>query len=182
MKNGAGDANAIRFEDKKGEEQLWFHAQKDQLTEVENNETKWVGADRTKNVDGNEVNTIGKNRIESVTLNEIIKIAENRTRAVKGDDSLVVGGVKSDAVSSVYQMEAGLAIRLVCGESVLELLADGQVNITCKNINFTADKHAEINTPNGILDLNMEGGGPVAEASPDNKKSIDAAVQQIFKE
>ncbi|AVT17687.1 type VI secretion system tip protein VgrG, partial [Paracidovorax avenae] len=31
MKNGAGDANAIRFEDKKGAEQVWLHAQKDQL-------------------------------------------------------------------------------------------------------------------------------------------------------
>jgi type VI secretion system secreted protein VgrG len=37
------NANAIRFEDKKGEEQLWLHAEKDQLTEVENDEKKWVG-------------------------------------------------------------------------------------------------------------------------------------------
>ncbi|WP_250439226.1 type VI secretion system Vgr family protein, partial [Delftia tsuruhatensis] len=45
MKNGQGDANAIRFEDKAGQEQLWLHAQKDQLTEVENDEDKWVGND-----------------------------------------------------------------------------------------------------------------------------------------
>ncbi len=33
---GACDnANALRFEDKSGEEQLWLHAEKDQLTEVE---------------------------------------------------------------------------------------------------------------------------------------------------
>ena len=40
MKSGAGDANAIRFEDRKGAEQLWLHAQKDQLTEVEHDEDK----------------------------------------------------------------------------------------------------------------------------------------------
>jgi type VI secretion system secreted protein VgrG len=32
---GGTAANAIRFEDKMGEEQLWLHAEKVQLTEVE---------------------------------------------------------------------------------------------------------------------------------------------------
>lgn len=35
LHNSPGTANAIRFEDKAGQEQLWLHAQKDQLTEVE---------------------------------------------------------------------------------------------------------------------------------------------------
>ena len=38
--------NALRFADKKGSEQLWLHAEKDQLTEVEHDEDKWVGNDR----------------------------------------------------------------------------------------------------------------------------------------
>ncbi|WP_415842444.1 type VI secretion system tip protein TssI/VgrG, partial [Paracidovorax anthurii] len=58
MKNGAGDANALRFEDKKGAEQLWLHAQKDQLTEVENDEDKWVGQDRRKTIDRDETSVI----------------------------------------------------------------------------------------------------------------------------
>jgi type VI secretion system secreted protein VgrG len=41
-------ANALRFEDKRGEEQLWIHAEKNQDIEVENDETHWVGRDRTK--------------------------------------------------------------------------------------------------------------------------------------
>ena len=72
MKNGAGDANAIRFEDKKGEEQLWLHAQKDQLTEVENDETKWVGRDRDKTIDRDEFNTIHRDRTEIVDRNGVV--------------------------------------------------------------------------------------------------------------
>lgn len=49
-----GTANAIRFEDKKGSEQLWIHAEKNQDIEVENDETHWVGHDRTKTVDHDE--------------------------------------------------------------------------------------------------------------------------------
>jgi len=48
-KDGTADtANALRFEDKAGEEQVWLHAEKNMDTEVENNETHSVGSNRTK--------------------------------------------------------------------------------------------------------------------------------------
>ena len=90
MKNGAGDANAIRFEDKKGEEQLWLHAQKDQLTEVENDETKWVGRDRDKTIDRDEFNTIHRDRTEIVDRNEKINVHGWRTEEVDLDETLSV--------------------------------------------------------------------------------------------
>ena len=65
MAGAYGNANAIRFEDKKGEEQLWLHAEKDQLTEVEHDEDKWVGNDRRKTIDGNETTVVHKNRTET---------------------------------------------------------------------------------------------------------------------
>ncbi|MCG6118982.1 MAG: type VI secretion system tip protein VgrG, partial [Aquimonas sp.] len=43
-------ANALRFEDKRGEEQVWLHAERNQDIEVENDETHWVGRDRTKTI------------------------------------------------------------------------------------------------------------------------------------
>ncbi|MEN0107039.1 MAG: type VI secretion system tip protein VgrG, partial [Pseudomonas sp.] len=46
--------NEIRMEDKKGAEQLFIHAEKNQDIEVENDETHWVGHDRTKTIDHDE--------------------------------------------------------------------------------------------------------------------------------
>jgi type VI secretion system secreted protein VgrG len=89
-KNGAGDANAIRFEDKAGAEQLWLHAQKDQLTEVEHDEDKWVGNDRRKTVDGNETNVIHKNRTETVDIDETITVHGNRTETVDKDETITI--------------------------------------------------------------------------------------------
>ena len=43
--------NEIRFEDKKGSEQLYLHAEKNQDIVVENDETHFVGHDRKKKVD-----------------------------------------------------------------------------------------------------------------------------------
>lgn len=45
---GYGNANAFRFEDKKGAEEVWLHAEKDQRIEVEHDESHWVGHDRSK--------------------------------------------------------------------------------------------------------------------------------------
>ena len=90
MKNGQGDANAIRFEDKAGQEQLWLHAQKDQLTEVENDEDKWVGNDRRKTVDRDETSVIHRDRTETVGRNEKIDVHGWRTEVVDLDETLTV--------------------------------------------------------------------------------------------
>ena len=98
MKSGAGDANAIRFEDRKGAEQLWLHAQKDQLTEVENDEEKWVGQDRRKTVDRDEFNTIHRDRTEIVDRNEKITVHGWRTEEVDGDETITIHSNRKEVV------------------------------------------------------------------------------------
>ncbi|WP_375576633.1 type VI secretion system Vgr family protein [Paracidovorax oryzae] len=98
MKNGAGDANAIRFEDKKGAEQLWLHAQKDQLTEVENDEDKWVGQDRRKTIDRDETNVIHRDRTETVDRDEKITVHNNRTERVDHDETISIGDNRREDV------------------------------------------------------------------------------------
>ena len=51
---GTANFNEIRFEDKKGSEQVFIHAERNQDIEVENDETHWVGHDRTKTIDHDE--------------------------------------------------------------------------------------------------------------------------------
>jgi type VI secretion system secreted protein VgrG len=93
------NANALRFEDKKGEEQLWLHAEKDQLTEVENDETKWVGNDRQKTIDGNETTIVHKNRTETVDQNETVTVHQNRTETVDQNETITIGGNRSVTIS-----------------------------------------------------------------------------------
>jgi len=116
MKAETGDANAIRFEDKKGQEQLWLHAQKDQLTEVENDETKWVGRDRRKTIDRDELNHIQRDRTETVDRNETITvhgqrdeevdknetitIHQNRTRTVDLNETMSIGKTRNKSIGN----------------------------------------------------------------------------------
>ena len=98
MKNGPGDANAIRFEDKAGQEQLWLHAQKDQLTEVENDEDKWVGNDRRKTIDRDETNVIHRDRTETVDRDETITVHNNRTERVDHNEKISIGDNRNEDV------------------------------------------------------------------------------------
>ena len=92
---GGGGFNEIRFEDKKGSEELFFHAQKDHNIVVEN--------DRTKKVLKNETNTIKQDRSTTIQEgNDSYVVAKgnrtfkvdtgNETYAVKGTRDLTVTG------------------------------------------------------------------------------------------
>jgi type VI secretion system secreted protein VgrG len=84
------NANAIRFEDQKGQEELWLHAEKDQRIEVENDESHWVGRDRTKTIDRHETVQVKGNRTETVDLNETITVHQNRSETVDQDESITI--------------------------------------------------------------------------------------------
>ena len=74
MKGGTADSNEFRFEDKKGSEEIYLHAQKDHNIVVLNNETTKITANRTE--------TVGKD--------EDVKVDGKRTVTVKGDDGLTI--------------------------------------------------------------------------------------------
>lgn len=156
--------NEIRMEDKKGAEQLYVHAERNMDSVVEQNQTLSVGISRVK--------TVGM--VETVT------IGQDRLRSVRHRDILLVGGNKRDSVAGDYVMDAGDKIRLVCGDSVVELKADGTINISCTQFNIHASADGIINT-GGKLDLNV-GGGPQTGASGQGAKGeIDGRVKQVFK-
>ena len=82
----AADVNEFRFEDKTGSEQVLLHAQKAYDIEVENDETHWVGHDRTKTIDHDETVHVKHDRTETVDNNETITIQGARTETVDKDE------------------------------------------------------------------------------------------------
>lgn len=107
-KDGTADtANALRFEDKAGEEQVWLHAEKNMDTEVENDETHSVGSNRTKTIGGNETTEVKKNRTETVDQNETITIHQNRTETVDGNETITVHSNRTETVDQNENVRIG---------------------------------------------------------------------------
>ena len=102
-----GNANALRFEDKKGAEQLWIHAEKNQDIEVENDETHWVGHDRSKTIDHDETTHVKHDRTETVDNNETITVHVNRTETVGRNESISIGVNRSESVGANESISIG---------------------------------------------------------------------------
>ncbi|WP_210449540.1 type VI secretion system Vgr family protein [Pantoea ananatis] len=164
-KDGTADtANALRFEDKAGEEHLWIQAQKNMDTNVKNDETHSVGGERS----------------HYVAKNELHRVEANQSQAVKGGTEILTGQGKVDAVVEQYVLASGTQLRLVSGESAIELNANGTINLIGKDFNFFVENDGHITT-GGKLNLNTSGAKPGTSApGAGHKGDIDAAVQEKF--
>ena len=167
LQGSPANFNEIRMEDKKGSEQLFIHAEKNQDIEVENDETHWVGHDRTKSIDHDETThvkhdrtetvdndetiSIGHNRSESVGKDETITIAGNRTETVGKDETITIGGNRTEQVSKSETIQIGASRNKTVGQSESirigisqNVKAGASITLTCGPSSITMD-------PTGIV-------------------------------
>ncbi|EHX8662407.1 type VI secretion system tip protein VgrG [Escherichia coli] len=162
---GPTNANALRFEDKPGGEEVWLHAEKDQRIEVNNNESHWVGNNRLKVIDKTETAIIG----------------EERSLTVQMDDTSLAGQNKTIQAVQNLRLAAGDSIILSCGNTILQMTSDGIFNITCKNFNITATENGKINTQSGQLDLNMnDRAADILPPGTPEKTALQLAIDVAF--
>ncbi|WP_175805369.1 type VI secretion system tip protein VgrG [Burkholderia ambifaria] len=91
-------ANAFRFEDKKGAEQLWMHAERNFDAETEADHTLSVGNNHTHTVGNDETMQVKNNRQRSVGQNESVNIGQNRTAQIGGNETHSVTGSRTRTV------------------------------------------------------------------------------------
>lgn len=115
---GGGGFNELRFEDLKGKEQIYVHAQKDLQEDVLNNRSRSVGA------------------------NESVSVAANRTVCVGGGSNVSVGSIAPPADGSPppcpnageYKIEIENKIELICGASSLTMDKAGVIALRGSDI------------------------------------------------
>jgi type VI secretion system secreted protein VgrG len=159
--------NEIRFEDKKGEELLFIHAEKDKTIEVENDESHTVGHDerhtvgndRVKDIKNDETVKVGHNRGESVGNNETITIGKDRTESVGDNESVSVGKDQTLAVADNQTISIGKDQKIVVsGARTEQVSKDEQVTIgksrthkVDENDNLTVTKKLIIDAGESVM-------------------------------
>ncbi|WP_338523293.1 type VI secretion system tip protein VgrG [Pseudomonas batumici] len=104
---GGGGSNEIRIEDRKGEEQIYLHAQRDFEQHIEHDQHVQVGHERHE--------SIGANSYSEFQAEEHHTVHQDRRVEVKGDDSLMVGNSLQVKTGLGYFIEAGQEIHLRAG-------------------------------------------------------------------
>jgi type VI secretion system secreted protein VgrG len=108
--NGEG-FNEIRFEDKKGEEQLFIHAEKQQDHRVKGDSLEWVGEDRHQVVLGD--------LYRKVSGDQHLTVAGDRNEKVTGTVSLTAGSDLQQKVGGKHALDAGEEIHLKAGARLI---------------------------------------------------------------
>jgi type VI secretion system secreted protein VgrG len=95
---GGGGSNEIRFEDKKGKEEIYLHGQKDLTIAIENDKNQTIGHDESLLVKNNRKKTVGVNQSESIGSNKTIKVGSNHTESIGANMVLNVGANKTESI------------------------------------------------------------------------------------
>jgi len=93
-KSGAANANFLRFEDKQGSEQILIHAERCLDTEIEQDETHSVGANRNVTVEGSQTHVIKRDTLLNVQEGSLTIVADTQHIQIAAKQHIVlqVGG------------------------------------------------------------------------------------------
>lgn len=128
---GSANYNEIRFEDKKGSEQIFVNAEKDMDHRVENDSREFIGNDRSlivhvnqrelvegdkhahvkgvhqEKIDKDMSHEVGANRMEKVVSDMSLEVGANRKEKIGSDMSLQVGSNRMEQVGSNLSIKVG---------------------------------------------------------------------------
>jgi type VI secretion system secreted protein VgrG len=125
-KNGESkNFNEIRFEDKKGSEQIFVNAEKDMDLRVEKESREYVGASRHLIVQGDQKEQVGgswhskisNDSNQEVEANMSLKVNGNRQLEVVGDQKEKFDAALHSAIATEFNQKVGLAMSLEVGET-----------------------------------------------------------------
>ncbi len=207
--SGHGGFNELRFEDKKGDEEIYLQGQKDWNILIKNDkaqnighdETLAVGNNRTKSVEKDQGETIGQNKTisvgkhhnetigENVTRttgkNESVSIGENSNTSVGKDDTLNIGGKSDVSVGKEASITVGKDMTTTVGKSsVTQISEDMQITVGKKlGIQaadaITIDSDRQLVLSSGSASITLKKNGDITIKG--NKITISASGNLVLK-
>ncbi len=106
---GSANFNELRFEDKKGSEQIFLNAEKDMDHRVEKDSREFIGNDRHL--------IVKKDQKEKVEGEQHIQIVKDRNEKVGGDASLDISGNQNDKVGQNMSLQVGQNLQEKSGQN-----------------------------------------------------------------
>jgi len=168
--------NEIRFEDKKGKEELFIQAEKDQNTRVKHNQSISVEGDRSVSVGGNETISVTGTRSSTITRKETQTFKDAREMTVTLTDTETITGKHTGRYHGGREetVESGDTLTVVGSNKVVTV--HGQYNTT-------ADAQFQVmQGPNKLLikdAVDVDSAGPIHLHNPTSSIELKAGVLTI---
>jgi len=163
----AANYNELRFEDKKGSEQIYIHAEKNLDVRVENDATLTVDHDRSKiikhdensTIENDRNKTVNNNQTETIKNNKTIDVGKDHNETISANMTIQVEKDLQEAVRGKYLQdvtkEYGLHAKTITvdaddkiiiktGAAQIVMKSNGDITLSGKTININASANVVI--------------------------------------
>jgi type VI secretion system secreted protein VgrG len=127
--SGGGGFNELRFEDKKGHEEIFLHGEKDWNIKIKHDKDQHIGHSEHLHVTKNRSKKVGVDQTESIGANKTIDVGVNHTETIGANMSLSVGGNETETVAINKAESVGAAKELSIG-GLYQVSVGGAMNET----------------------------------------------------
>ena len=108
---GGGGFNEIRFEDKKGKEQIFIHGEKDEDVRIKNDSKEYIGNERHF--------IVKSDQLEQVDGDKHLTVKGDQNEKIEGSVSLDAGMDLQQKVGMKHALEAGMDVHIKGGMKVI---------------------------------------------------------------
>lgn len=154
---GSGGFNEITFEDAKGKEKVFLHAQKDREEIVRENQATQIGKTLDVQIGENEKHKVGGDQAWHVVGNRTTRVEGNDVLVVNGDCHIQLGETGASLSNGRVVLSTGKA-SLTIAEGDIYLDASGSIKVNSGGLATLAGKEVHIDGAPNVL-LNTAGGG-----------------------
>jgi len=148
--------NELRFEDELGKEEVFIHAQRNQVNVVGNDETTTIGRNRVGQVGQDEQLTIGNNFRQDTARDHTQVIGQNSRVNIKHDLNEQVGNNRSESTGANQRVVIGNNSELVIkGAQSISVGQGVQTRTTVYQL--LASERIEFRSPGGSIVLDAQG-------------------------
>ncbi|MHC4742285.1 MAG: type VI secretion system Vgr family protein [Planctomycetota bacterium] len=119
-KGGQG-FNEIRYEDKKGKEQIFIHAEKNEDVRVKNDSFEWIGNERHL--------IVKKDQLEQVDGDKHLTVKGDQNEKINGTISVDAGMDMQQKVGMKHGLEAGMEVHIKGG---MKVVIEGGMQLSLK--------------------------------------------------
>lgn len=163
----ATNFNEIRFEDRRGHEELFIHAEKTQTTKVKGSQSIGVDGSRSISVGGEQSTTVTKDETQAYKANRKMDVTGTNSDTVTGahsgtylagrsvvvsgaDDLLTVTTNRTATITAAYDIIAGAKYQVTHGANIILLegsgaaMTNGQCTVAFDGASATLEAPANI--------------------------------------
>jgi len=168
---GGGSFNEVRFEDKKGVEEMFIHASRDmnilaqniKNERINNDQARQVGRDHTLTVGTHFMADVGRDQQLSVGGNETLTVHAGHTIDVDGNETVKIGGSRRIHVGKEVLLSTDKSRTLKVGAAMIDvslgtIASDGGLYTTIAGGAVVKTSNQTISEDVGKISLQVIGG------------------------